>query len=156
MSFKLSTTLLAALALTTSFASLSASAQVLPGKHPSYEHALSDLRLARWALEHRPGDAAVSGQEDVAITETDKAINELRKAIAEDGKSETARPKEDATLDHSGRLRHALELLHAAYDDVHKEEDNPQARAMRNRIDGNLQGAIKATEHAVHDVETHK
>ena len=156
MSFKLSTTLLAALALSTSFVSLSASAQVLPGKHPSYEHALSDLRIARWALEHRPGDAAVSSQEDVAITETDKAINELRKAIAEDGKSETARPPEDASLDHSGRLHHALELLRKAHADVHQEEDNPQARVARNRIDEHLDVAIKAAERAVHDFDTHK
>ena len=34
----------------------------MPGKHPFYLHALSDLRTARWMLEHRPGDAAVSGQ----------------------------------------------------------------------------------------------
>ena len=33
----------------------------LPGKHPFYLHALSDLRSARWLIEHRPGDAAVSG-----------------------------------------------------------------------------------------------
>ncbi len=156
MSFKLSTPLFAALALTTSLASLSASAQVLPGKHPAYEHALSDLRLARWALEHRPGDAAVSSQEDVAITETDKAINEVRKAIAEDGKSETARPPEDASLDHSGRLHHALELLRKAHADVHQEEDNPQARVARNRIDEHLEVAIQAADHAIHDVESHK
>ncbi|MEH2129414.1 MAG: hypothetical protein V7K86_01855, partial [Nostoc sp.] len=31
----------------------------LPGKHPYYLHALTDLRTARWLLEHRPGDAAV-------------------------------------------------------------------------------------------------
>ena len=41
----------------------------LPGKHPYYLHALSDLRAARWMLEHRPGDAAVSGQEDVRSEE---------------------------------------------------------------------------------------
>ena len=58
----------------------------LPGKHPYYLHALSDLRAARWMLEHRPGDAAVSGQEDVAITEIDAAIGEIKRASIDDGK----------------------------------------------------------------------
>jgi hypothetical protein len=53
----------------------------LPGNHPAYLHALSDLRAARWMLEHRAGDAAVSGQEDVAITEIDAAINEMMARI---------------------------------------------------------------------------
>src|SRR6201986_1707016 len=65
--------------------SLAANAD-LPGKHPYYLHALSDLRPARWMLEHRPGAAAVSGQEDVAISEIDAALGEIRKASIEDGK----------------------------------------------------------------------
>ena len=153
MSFKLSTTLLAALALTTSFASLSASAQVLPGKHPSYEHALSDLRLARWALEHRPGDAAVSAQEDVALVETDRAIKEAKVAAIEDGKNIEDHPQEDAHLDRPGRLHHALELLNKAKNDVAREEDNPETRDLRNRIVEHTDLAIEATRHAIHDVE---
>ena len=49
-------------------------------QHPAYLHALTDLRDARWNLEHRAGDAAVSTQEDVAIVETDRAINDARTA----------------------------------------------------------------------------
>ena len=49
----------------------------LPGKHPAYLHALTDLRAARWMLEHRPGDAAVSANEDAAINEIDTAIREI-------------------------------------------------------------------------------
>src|SRR5471032_299417 len=58
----------------------------LPGKHPAYLHALSDLRAARWMLEHRPGDPAVSAQEDVAISEIDGAIAEIKRAAIDDGK----------------------------------------------------------------------
>ncbi len=58
----------------------------LPGKHPAYLHALSDLRAARWLLEHRPGDAAVSSREDVGIAEIDAAIGEIKKAAIDDGK----------------------------------------------------------------------
>src|ERR1043166_1127718 len=90
--------------------SLGASAD-LPGKHPYYLHALTDLRTARWMLEHRPGDAAVSGQEDVAITEIDAAIGEIKRAAIEDGKDIHDHPKVDAPHDRPGRLHKALEIL---------------------------------------------
>src|SRR4029077_17791583 len=83
----------------------------LPGKHPAYLHALSDLRAARWMLEHRPGDAAVSGREDVAITEIDAAIGEIRKASIDDGKDIHDHPQVDVAPDRPGRLHKALELL---------------------------------------------
>ena len=60
--------------------------------HPAYLHALTDLRDARWNLEHRPGDAAVSTQEDVAIVETDRAINDAKTAAMEDGKNVVPAP----------------------------------------------------------------
>jgi len=153
MSFKLSTPLLVALALAASCASLGASAADLPGKHPAYLHALTDLRAARWNLEHRPGDAAVSAQEDVAIVETDRAIHEARVAAMEDGKNIEDRPHEDAALDRPGRLHHALELLRKAKDDVAREEDNPETRNLRNRIVEHVDLALEATKHAIHDVE---
>ena len=90
--------------------SLAANAD-LPGKHPYYLHALSDLRAARWMLEHRPGDAAVSGQEDVAITEIDAAIGEIKHAAIDDGKDLHDHPVVDVPKDRPGRLHKALELL---------------------------------------------
>lgn len=153
MSFKLSTPLLAALALTASFASLSATAADLPGAHPAYLHALTDLRNARWNLEHRAGDAAVSANEDVAIVETDRAIHEAKTAAAEDGKNVDDHPHEDAALDRPGRLHHAMELLHKAKEDVAREEDNPETRNLRNRIVEHVDLALEATKRAIHDAE---
>ncbi|MFL6696969.1 MAG: hypothetical protein ACJ8GJ_07345 [Vitreoscilla sp.] len=153
MSHKLSTTVLAALALCVSFTALSANAADLPGKHPAYLHALTDLRAARWNLEHRPGDAAVSAQEDVAIVETDRAIQEAKVAAMEDGKNIEDHPHEDANLDRSGRLHHAIELLRKAKDDVAREEDNPESRKLRNRVVQHVDQAIDATRQAIHDVE---
>jgi hypothetical protein len=153
MAFKHSTPLLAALALTASCAALPADAADLPGAHPAYLHALTDLRAARWNLEHRPGDAAVSTQEDIAIVETDRAIREAKVAAVEDGKNIENHPPEDAALDRPGRLHHAMELLHKAKDDVAREEDNPQARNLRNRIVEHVDLAIEATGRAIHDVE---
>ena len=153
MSFKLSTPLLAALALAASFTALSAHAADLPGKHPAYLHALTDLRGARWNLEHRPAHAAVSTQEDVAIVETDRAIKEAKVAAMEDGKNIDDHPREDAHLDRPGRLHHALEMLQKAKNDVAREEDNPETRDLRNRIVEHTDLAIAATKHAIHDVE---
>ena len=153
MSRKLSNTVLATLALCASFTALSANAADLPGKHPAYLHALTDLRDARWNLEHRAGDAAVSAQEDVAIVETDRAIQEAKVAAAEDGKNLGDRPHEDANIDRPGRLHHALELLQKAKNDVAREEDNPETRDLRNRIVQHTDLAIEATRHAIRDVE---
>jgi hypothetical protein len=153
MSRSLSNTGLATLALCASFTALSACATDLPGRHPAYLHALTDLRAARWNLEHRPGDAAVSAQEDVAIVETDRAIREAKVAAMEDAKNIEDHPHEDADLNRPGRLHHALELLQKAKDDVAREEDNPEARNLRNRIVEHADLAIEATRHAIHDVE---
>ena len=135
--------------------SLAANAD-LPGKHPYYLHALSDLRAARWMLEHRPGDAAVSGQEDVAITEIDAAIGEIKHAAIDDGKDLHDHPAVDAPNDRPGRLHKALELLRKVHSDVAREEDDPMVKGLRNRAVGHIDGAIHATEKAVHDVRTGK
>ena len=121
--------------------------------HPAYLHALTDLREARWNLEHRPGDAAVSTQEDVAIVETDRAINDAKTAAMEDGKNVYQHPPEDAKIDRRGRLHHANELLRKARKDVAEGESNPNAVELRNRVIGHIDLAIQATDRAIHDVE---
>jgi hypothetical protein len=152
MRFKHSTVLLAALACTAATTGCAVAAD-LPGHHPAYLHALTDLRAARWNLEHRPGDAAVSAQEDVAIVETDRAIGEAKTAAMEDGKNLEDHPHEDANLDRPGRLHHALDLLRKAKEDVAQAEANPQTRDLRNRIVEHVDRALEATKHAIHDVE---
>ena len=121
--------------------------------HPAWLHALTDLRDARWNLEHRPGDAAVSTQEDVAIVETDRAIADAKTAAMEDGKNLAQHPPEDAKIERRGRLHHANELLRKARKDVAEGESNPQAVGLRDRVVGHIDLAIQATERAIHDVE---
>jgi len=128
----------------------------LPGKHPYYLHSLTDLRTARWMLEHRPGDAAVSGQEDVAITEIDRAIGEIKKAAIDDGKDLHDHPKVDVPNDHPGRLHKALELLRKVHSDVDREEDDPMTQGLKGRSLHHVDEAIHATEQAIKDVEQHK
>ena len=130
-----------------------ASPPPVAAQHPAYLHALTDLRDARWNLEHRPGDAAVSTQEDVAIVEIERAINEARTAAMEDGKNVAQHPPEDVRVDRRGRLHRADELLRKARRDVAEAESNPRAVDLRNRVIGHIDLAIQATERAIRDVE---
>jgi hypothetical protein len=123
----------------------------LPGKHPYYLHSLSDLRTARWMLEHRPGDAAVSGQEDVGITEIDRAIGEIKKAAIDDGKDIHDHPHVDVPGDHPGRLHKAEELLRKAHSDINREEDDPMTQGLKGRALHHIDEALHATEGAIAD-----
>jgi hypothetical protein len=125
----------------------------MPGKHPYYLHALSDLRAARWMLEHRAGDAAVSGQEDVAINEIDAAIGEIKKAAIDDGKDIHDHKGAADVQGQPGRLHKALDLLRKTHEDVAREEDDPMVKGLRNRAVGHIDAAIEATRHAIGDVE---
>jgi hypothetical protein len=126
----------------------------MPGKHPYYLHALSDLRAARWMLEHRPGDVAVSANEDVGITEIDKAIGEIKRAAIDDGKNIQDHPPADLPNDRPGRLHKALDLLREVHSEVNREEDDPMTRGLRDRALHHIDEAIRATEGAVADVRT--
>jgi hypothetical protein len=133
----------AALAL----APLVSSAQALPGKHPAYLHALTDLRTARWLLEHQPGDVKVYADEDVAITEVDATINDIKHASIDDGKDLHDHPNVDVH-EHGSRLLRAIESLKKARADISGEEDNPDIRELRHRSIEHLDHAIRAAEHA--------
>jgi hypothetical protein len=124
----------------------------MPGKHPYYLHALSDLRAARWMLEHRPGDPAVSSQEDVAITEIDSAIGEIKRAAIDDGKDVHDHPNVQDVSGRPGRLHRALELLRKVHADVAREEDDPMTRGLRDRAVRHIDAAIHATEATIADV----
>ncbi len=128
----------------------------LPGKHPYYLHALSDLRDARWMLEHRPGDPAVSGQEDVAIQQINYTINDITKASIDDGKNIHDHPKVDVPNDHLGRLHKAVEILRKVHSDVKREEDDPSARGLQRRAVLHIDAALSATNRAIYDAEHHK
>ena len=121
----------------------------VPNNHPAYLHALSDLRAARWMIEHRPGDWARMEDEIEAVRQIDAAINDIKKAAIDDGKDTSWRPVVDERPDHMGRLHEALEFLRKARADVAQEEDNTYARGLRNRSIGHIDAAIRATRFAL-------
>jgi hypothetical protein len=130
-------------------APLVTSAQTLPGRHPGYLHSLSDLRAARWFLNHQPGDSRVADDEDVAITEIDHAIGEIKKAAIDDGKDLNDHPAVDVR-EHGSRLLKSIETLKRAHEDIDHEEDNPEVRELRHHALEHIDRAIKAAKHARH------
>ncbi|MBV8503423.1 MAG: hypothetical protein JO006_17100 [Paucibacter sp.] len=127
-----------------------AQAQPLPGRHPGYLHALSDLRAARWFLYHQAGDSRVYAHEDLGIREIDAAIGEIKRASIDDGKDLDDHPAVDAK-EHGSRLLKAIETLKKARDDVSGEEDNPEVRELRHRALEHVNRALKEAEAAHKD-----
>lgn len=119
----------------------------LPGKHPAYLHALTDLRTARWLLSHQPGDVRVYEGEDVAIDEVNAAIGEIKKAAVEDGKDIDDRKRVDVR-EHGSRLLRAIETLRKAEQDISQEEDNPESRGLKHRAQEHIERAVHAAEKA--------
>ena len=133
--------------------SCSATVKTSRADHPYYLHALSDLRAARWMIEHRPGDAAVSSHEDEAINEIDRTIAELKAAAIDDGKNIRDHANVDDHTNYAGRLRSAVGLLRSALEDTNREEDDPEARGLRQRAVGHIVAALHATDLAIQDIE---
>jgi hypothetical protein len=105
----------------------------VPGSHPAYLHALSDLRAARHYLNDGWAWAPVKHEDDVAIREIDAAINELKQASIDDGKGLNDPFHIDTHLSPHDRFRKANELLLSAHNDIAHAEDVPRARGLRDR-----------------------
>ncbi len=124
---------------------------VAPSQHPAYLHALSDLRAARWLIEHRPGDWVQTSDEQESIQQIDAAISEIKRAAFDDGKNGNARPPVDAHPDNRGRIHQALQFLNKARADIASEEDNGFANGLRDRAIGHIDAAIRAAHHVFKD-----
>jgi hypothetical protein len=120
------------------------------GAHPYYLHALSDLRAARWMIEHRPGNWQQTVDEVEAVHRIDAAIGEIKKAAIEDGKNLEDHPRVDERNDHSGRLHAALDFLRKARQDIGHDEDNRFAQGLQGRAYMHIDGAINAVKKAIH------
>jgi hypothetical protein len=124
-----------------------------PQAHPSYLHALTDLRNARAHLERRGGDLQVKWDERTAIELVDRAIRDIKLAAIDDGKNLQDHPPVDVREPRAGRLHRALAALRAARDDVSKEEDNGFANGLRARGLHYIDDAIRMTEQGISDAE---
>ncbi len=122
-----------------------------PPHHPAYLHALSDLRTARWLIEHRPGDPVQSADEAEAIRQIDAGINDIKKAAIDDGKNLNFHPAVDEHPDRPGRIHEALQYLRKARADIAREEDNAYADGLRDRAIRHIDGALYAAGRVLND-----
>jgi len=122
-----------------------------PAHHPAYLHALSDLRAARWLIEHRPGDAAQMADEAESVRQIDAAINDIKQAAIDDGKNLADHPPVDARMDQRGRIHEALRILRKSRADLAREEDNGYANGLRDRAIGHIDAAIQAARRIFND-----
>ena len=113
-----------------------------PGKHPAYLHARSDLAKARQLL-NQGEEGNVEAQFRNAVEEINKAIGEIDRASVLDRKDVDDHPPVDANLHCLGKFHEIFRLLREAQKDIDREEDNPAARAWRNRANGEINEAAK-------------
>ena len=133
---------------------LAAQAQHPPGEwwhhHPHYVHAMSDVSTAYRLLQHAEGDRPARPEEQHALLAIRYAYQTLADASAVDRKNIQDIPPADMnTYDHRGRLHHALDLLHDAHNEVNVEEDDREARGLKDRALKEIDAAAHATEEAI-------
>jgi hypothetical protein len=120
-----------------------------PGRHPAYLHALTDLRHARAHLQSPAPTYHMDKEEEHAINEIDRAIEEIKRAAIDDGKNLNDHPPVDARMDRAGRFRRAMELLDQAHNDIAREEDDSSVRGLRNRAIHHIDEAHRIVDHLI-------
>jgi hypothetical protein len=121
-----------------------------PGRHPAYLRARADLRRAERLMEARE-EPNVMRDLAVASRETHEAIRELDNAALWDRKDVDDNPSIDTYPNRPGRFRAIAQFLSGARRDIEREEDNPAARAWRNRALAHIDQAIESVRRAARD-----
>ncbi len=121
-------------------------------QRPHYLHALSDLREARELLQtdHRPGFV---GARDHAIEEIDRAIEEVKAAVRDEGMNPHHTPPPQSGGDPNRPLRSALTLLNEARGDIAEGTDETGHRGLQERALHHINEAREALEHSLHGME---
>ena len=131
-------------------AAVSAASGDVPGRHPAYLHARADLRRAERLMDW-PEFRNVRRDLDESARHIREAIQEIDMAARWDRKDLEDHPPVDAYPDRAGRFRAIAGFLFAAKRDIEHEEDNPAARAWRNRAIQRIDEAIAAVHRAARD-----
>ena len=121
----------------------------VPGPHPAYLHALSDLRAARHYLNDGWAWQPVRAEDNKAIREIDAAIDNIKAAAINDGKGLNDPFPIDGHLTPQNRFAKANELLYAAHQDLARAEDVPQSRGLRDRALRHVDAAHNTVDQAV-------
>jgi hypothetical protein len=121
-----------------------------PGRHPAYLHARTDLRRAERLMDW-PEFRNVRHELDDSARHVREAIHELDSAAAWDRKDLIDNPPIDTFPDRAGRFHAIARFLSGAKHDIEREEDNPAARAWRDRAIRHIDEAIASVHHAARD-----
>jgi hypothetical protein len=121
----------------------------IPGAHPAYLHALTDLRHARAHLERSTPNVRVDVDEQRAIEAIDAAIRDIKEASIDDGKNLNDHPPVDVGMERTGRLHRAMELLDSAHIDIDQHESDAWARGLKHRALHDIDEARHAVHHAI-------
>lgn len=120
-----------------------------PGQHPGYLHALTELKTARWMINHRATNPPASVAADGAVGDINAAIGDVKHAATIDDKNLDIQPPADAPPTQTGRLQKALEMLGEALSDVSRPEDNPAAGPYQRGAIRHINAAIDQTNDAI-------
>jgi len=121
-----------------------------PGKHPYYLHARTDLRRAE-RLMMAPEEPNVARDLSAAVHETHEAIREIDAASLWDRKDLIDNPPVDTYPDRRGKFKAIGQFLYSAKHDIDREEDNPAARAWRDRARHHIDESIRLVRRAARD-----
>ena len=119
----------------------------VPGAHPAYLHARTDLRRSERLMDMRE-EPNVTRDLAAAAHEVREAIREIDAAARWDRKDIEDHPPVDTYPDRPGRFRAIAQFLFAARRDIDREEDNPGARAWRNRALHHIDESIRLVRRA--------
>jgi hypothetical protein len=133
-----------------SLMAVSAALGDVPGRHPAYLHARTDLRRAERLMDW-PEFRNVKHDLDDSARHVREAIHELDAAAIWDRKDLEDHPPVDTYPDRAGRFRAIARFLFSPKGDIEREEDNPAARAWRDRAIKHIDEAIAAVHHAARD-----
>lgn len=109
--------------LTIVFAALAFTTSMAQDAHPNYTQALSDLRVARWLIQHPAANTQITKNESTATAAIDDAIDKIKKAGIDDGKTNNDHPKISDFPNNRERLEKAMTWLDKAHADMDKEQD---------------------------------
>jgi hypothetical protein len=127
-----------------------AKAGIRPSDQASYLHALSDLRAARWLIDHRPGNWQQTTNEINAVKEIDEAIKNIKAAAIDDNKAIDDHPVLDEKPNRIDRLHEADDFLKKAHEDVDQENDDSFANGLRNNSYQHIDAAMIAVKTAIY------
>lgn len=123
----------------------------IPGRHPAYLRARSDLRRAQLLMRVRE-EPNVTRRLVEADRETEAAIGEIDRAAVLDRKDMEDHPRVDAFPDRRARFGRIVELLRSARRDLASEEDNGRARGWRDAAYRHIDEALEHMHRAAIDL----